>query len=92
MKLAVAGKGGVGKTTVTVWLGNYLKKQGKDIWLIDADTALSLGPALGLKPEEVPILLVQQKKLIQERVGSGENFYAIFYSKRAKQVLIDKDY
>ncbi len=71
MKLAVAGKGGVGKTTVTVWLGNYLKKQGKDIWLIDADTALSLGPALGLKPEEVPIPLVQQKKLIQERVGSG---------------------
>ncbi len=71
MKLAVAGKGGVGKTTVAVWLGNYLRKKGKDIWLIDADTALSLGPALGLKPSEVPTPLVQQKKLIQERVGSG---------------------
>ena len=42
MKLAVAGKCGVGKNTVSVWLGNYLKKQGKDIWLIDVDTALSL--------------------------------------------------
>ncbi len=71
MKLAVAGKGGVGKTTLTVWLGNYLRKQGEDIWLVDADTAISLGPALGLKPDEVPTPLVQQKSLIQERVGNG---------------------
>ena len=71
MKIAVAGKGGVGKTTLTVWLGDYLAGQQKDVWLVDADTALSLGPALGLAEEELPAPLVQQQELIQERVGSG---------------------
>lgn len=71
MKLAVAGKGGVGKTTLTVWLGDFLARRGEDVWLVDADTALSLGPALGLSAEEVPEPLVQKKDLIQERVGSG---------------------
>src|SRR6056297_2434826 len=71
MKLAVAGKGGVGKTSFAVWLGDYLARQGEDVWMVDADTALSLGPALGLTPDQVPIPLVQQKELIQERVGSG---------------------
>ena len=71
MKIAVAGKGGVGKTTLTVWLGEYLTRQGKDVWLVDADTALSLGPALGLSDSEVPTPLVQHKDIIQERVGTG---------------------
>ena len=71
MKLAVAGKGGVGKTSLAVWLGDYLARRGEDLWLVDADTALSLGPALGLPPEQIPVPLVQHKELIQERVGTG---------------------
>ena len=71
MKIAVAGKGGVGKTTLTVWLGDYLSRGNKDVWLVDADTNLSLGTALGLGEEELPPPLVQQQELIQERVGSG---------------------
>jgi CO dehydrogenase maturation factor len=71
MKLAVAGKGGVGKTTICAWMADYLARSGEDVWLVDADTALSLGPALGLDEDETPIPLVQQKSLIQERVGTG---------------------
>jgi CO dehydrogenase maturation factor len=71
MKLAVAGKGGVGKTTLAAWLGDYLNRNNKDVWLIDADTSISLGPALGLSMDEVPTPLVNNKKLIQERVGTG---------------------
>ncbi|MEF8941709.1 MAG: ArsA-related P-loop ATPase [Desulfohalobiaceae bacterium] len=71
MKIAVAGKGGVGKTTLTVWLGDYLARENNDVWLVDADTAHSLGPALGLAEEELPAPLVNQQELIQERVGSG---------------------
>jgi len=71
MKIAVAGKGGVGKTTLTVWLGDYLARRDKDVWLVDADTALSLGPALGLSEADLPSPLVQQQELIQERVGGG---------------------
>lgn len=71
MKLAVAGKGGVGKTTVTAWLADYLARGGEDVWLVDADTALSLGAAIGVPESEVPAPLVQKKDIIEERVGSG---------------------
>ena len=71
MKLAVAGKGGVGKTSLTVWLGDYLARRGEEVWLVDADTALSLGQALGLPESEVPPPLTLAKDLIRERVGEG---------------------
>ncbi|MFP4393080.1 MAG: ArsA-related P-loop ATPase [Desulfohalobiaceae bacterium] len=71
MKLAIAGKGGVGKTSLTAWLGDYLGRTGQDVWLVDADTALSLGSALGLQEQEIPTPLVQNKELIEQRVGSG---------------------
>lgn len=71
MKLAVAGKGGVGKTSVTAWLGDYLARRGEDVWLVDADTALSLGQALGLPEEDIPVPLVKNTELIRERVGEG---------------------
>lgn len=71
MKLAVAGKGGVGKTTLAAWMGDYLARCGRETWLVDADTALSLGSALGLGPESIPPPLVLDETLIRERVGSG---------------------
>lgn len=71
MKLAVAGKGGVGKTAVTAWLGDYLRRQGKNAWLVDADTTLSLGPALGLPFSRIPLPLCQDASLAAERGGSG---------------------
>lgn len=75
MKLAVAGKGGVGKTSLTVWLGDYLARNQEEVILLDADTALSLGQALGLKENDIPTPLIQNKQLIRERVGEG--FYQI---------------
>jgi CO dehydrogenase maturation factor len=71
MKLAVAGKGGVGKTTIAAWLGDHLARQGRDVWLVDADTALSLGAALGLPPSAVPTPLIDDAELIRSRVGQG---------------------
>lgn len=71
MKLAIAGKGGVGKTSMAVWIGDYLTRQGEEVWLLDADTALSLGQALGLPESEIPPPLIQEKELIRERVGEG---------------------
>jgi CO dehydrogenase maturation factor len=71
MKLAFAGKGGVGKTTVTAWLADYLARQGKNVWMVDADTALSLGQASGIGRESLPEPLVRRKDLIGEIIGSG---------------------
>jgi CO dehydrogenase maturation factor len=71
MKLAVAGKGGVGKTAVTAWLGDYLHRQGRQAWLVDADTTLSLGPALGLPFSRLPLPLSQDAALAAERAGDS---------------------
>ena len=71
MKIAFAGKGGSGKTTIASWLGEYLAAQGKNVWLIDADTALSLGRANGLSPNEIPDPLIAKEQLIRERIGEG---------------------
>lgn len=71
MKIAFAGKGGVGKTTLAAWTANYLARQGKNVWLIDADTALSLGRAVGLTNEEMPVPLIQRKDIIEDRIGTG---------------------
>lgn len=68
MKIAVAGKGGVGKTSMVAWLGDYLARRGKDVWLVDADTALSLGQASGLMRSAMPEALIQQKNLIEEKI------------------------
>lgn len=42
MKIAIAGKGGVGKSTATVWLGDWLARQGKEVLLVDANRPLLL--------------------------------------------------
>ncbi len=72
MKIAIAGKGGVGKTSLTAWLGDYLDRiQERNVWMIDADPSLSLGQALGLEVEETPIPLIKREDLINSRVGTG---------------------
>ncbi len=71
MKIAISGKGGSGKTSLTVFLSSYLAKTGKNVLLIDADTATSLGSALGIRPEEEPVPLSKMDELIEERVGSN---------------------
>jgi CO dehydrogenase maturation factor len=50
IKIAVAGKGGCGKTSVTALVIRYLKKNGKTpILAVDADPNANLGESLGLK-------------------------------------------
>ncbi|WP_028578533.1 ArsA-related P-loop ATPase [Desulfomicrobium escambiense] len=71
MKIAFAGKGGVGKTTLCAWLGDYLARNGHDVILVDADTALSLGQASGLDAGDLPDPLSAREDLIRERIGSG---------------------
>ncbi|MBI9110541.1 ArsA-related P-loop ATPase [Maridesulfovibrio ferrireducens] len=71
MKLAFAGKGGVGKTSVTSWMADWLARNGHNVWMIDADTALSLGQASGLDPELLPLPIISRKDLVHERIHEG---------------------
>lgn len=72
MKLAVTGKGGVGKTTVAAGLCRALRDMGREVVAVDADPDANLAGTLGYRgPEIAP--LVRLKALVEERVG-GEGW------------------
>ena len=51
MKLAISGKGGVGKTTLSALLAQAYADAGRDVLAVDADPSPCLAGALGF-PEE----------------------------------------
>ena len=57
MKIAVAGKGGSGKTTVSGTIARELARAGHSVLALDADTNPMLGISLGVGPEETYRLL-----------------------------------
>jgi CO dehydrogenase maturation factor len=73
MKIAVSGKGGVGKTTIVALLGYLYKEEGKKVILVDADTNGNLASALGYRSAQITPVS-EMKELIEERVGSGGIF------------------
>jgi CO dehydrogenase maturation factor len=75
MKIAVSGKGGVGKTTLTATLARVAAAKGKPVLAIDADPNPNLHIALGLS--SAPPALVGMKALIEERLGSMEGFFRL---------------
>jgi len=68
MKIAVAGKGGVGKTTIAGTLARILAKE-REVIAIDADPAMNLSFSLGIKENPRPIS--ELKDLIAERTGAN---------------------
>jgi CO dehydrogenase maturation factor len=71
MKIAFAGKGGVGKTSLAAWTADLLARTGHNVWMIDADTALSLGQASGLPGHALPEPLVRRADLVRQRIHAG---------------------
>ena len=72
MKIAVAGKGGVGKTTIAGTLARLFAREAKDgetVVAVDADPAMNLKFALGVKENPAPIS--ELKDLIFERTAAG---------------------
>lgn len=68
MKVAISGKGGVGKTTVAALLAAELVGRGYRVAAIDADPNPNLASALGFPPGP-PTPLLELKDEIEERVG-----------------------
>ncbi len=72
MKIAVAGKGGVGKTTMASLLAHHYTSKSRHVLCIDADPSPCLGPALGFPADKLDKLLpiAEMRALIAERTGS----------------------
>jgi CO dehydrogenase maturation factor len=67
MKIALSGKGGTGKTTISAGFATYFSGKGKRVVVIDADPDTNLQITLGIKGEITP--LSEMKSLIYERTG-----------------------
>jgi CO dehydrogenase maturation factor len=81
MKLAVSGKGGVGKTTFSALLIRTLNDQGKRVLAIDADPDANLASALGIPDAHKIVPIAEMKDLIFERTeaqpGSMGGFFKL---------------
>ena len=81
MKLAVAGKGGVGKTTLASLLAGVYSEEGRRVIAIDADPDANLAMALGIPPEQARRItpIAELKDLIEERTGAMPGSVGAFF-------------
>ncbi len=72
MKLAVSGKGGVGKSTVAGTLARLWAAKGIRVLAVDADPDANLASALGMPPELRARLrtIAEERHLVEERTGA----------------------
>ena len=79
MKLAVSGKGGVGKTTFAALLIRTFNEQGKRVLAIDADPDANLAAALGIPNPQSITPIANMKALIEERTGAKGGSMGSFF-------------
>ncbi len=86
MKIAITGKGGVGKTTLSGLLARLYAAEGKKVLAVDADPDANLASALGISPEAAAgaLPLAEQSDLIEERTGARPGSAARVFSLNPK--------
>ena len=81
MKIAVTGKGGVGKTTFAATLARLYADEGKPVLAADVDPDANLGLALGFDEETLDAIvpISKMRKLVEERTGANNQnqFYKL---------------
>ncbi|MCL0086724.1 AAA family ATPase, partial [Thermodesulfovibrionales bacterium] len=72
MKLAITGKGGVEKTTLSAILSHPFALDGRRVIAIDADPDANLAQALGIKASDIKEIrsIAEMPDLIEERTGA----------------------
>lgn len=79
MKIAISGKGGVGKTSISAALARLFEEDGFEVYALDADPDANLGLALGFDEEKISGFkaLVEMKEIIKERVGGEGGLFVL---------------
>jgi CO dehydrogenase maturation factor len=86
MKLAISGKGGVGKTTLAGVMARVLADEGRKVLAIDADPDSNLASAVGLPKEVLSQLapIASMTSLIEERTGAKKGGFGTMFKLNPK--------
>jgi len=86
MKIAISGKGGVGKTTLAGVMARILADEGRKVLAIDADPDSNLASAIGLPKEDLAKLspIASMSSLIEERTGAKKGTFGPMFKLNPK--------
>ena len=84
MKLAIVGKGGVGKTTLAAALARWLAALGRPVVAVDADPDGNLAAALGVSEEHLPQPIAQMRELILKRTDARDEGAGLMFKMNPK--------
>lgn len=86
MKVAISGKGGVGKTTLAGVMARILARRGKRVLAVDADPDANLASAIGISEKDAASVepLAHMKEFIEERTSSTRGTYGSFFKLNPK--------
>lgn len=79
MKIAISGKGGVGKTLLAALLTRIFAESGYSVLAIDADPDANLAATLGFPKPETIVPISQMKDLVEERTGAKQGKPGVFF-------------
>lgn len=84
MKIAVSGKGGVGKTTLSAFLARWFADRGQKVLAIDADPDANFAHALGIANASEIVPISQMRELVASRTESVPGTYGGFFKLNPK--------
>jgi len=94
VKIAVAGKGGVGKTFISGTLARLLARDGYNVLAVDADPNINTASALGIPSDvaEKIVPLSDNEELIREKTGvaPGKSYGQMFRLTPTVSDIVDK--
>jgi len=91
-KIAIGGKGGVGKTTICAIIAQLFAENGFDVLTIDADPDANLASAFGIPTEKSPQPLIKMKDLIAERTGTAKDSLGVYFKLNPKVSDLPEEY
>lgn len=78
MRIAIAGKGGSGKTTISGTLARALASTGRPVLAIDADTNPNLASLMGVAPDAIQQLVDLPRDLLERREHEDGTVSTVF--------------